>query len=124
MRKDRHRRNGADSEPLTEVAEHVGVDLDDEPSAGRPTGDGRQLGRHHPTRCAPRRPEVHDDRQGRLCNQSLEVGRGSDVERRRWRAQGRLALPTTNRVAQSIESQSIALTAIRTGDEDAAVVDF
>ena len=64
-REHRHRRNRADAEALSEIAERVGVDLDDQELSGRTCGDLRELRRDHAARAAPRRPVVDDDRHGR-----------------------------------------------------------
>src|SRR5215831_2165015 len=61
--KNREGRNGTYAEAVAEFGDGIGVHLGDQPLAPCASGQLVELGRHHPTRPAPRRPEVDDHRQ-------------------------------------------------------------
>ena len=117
-----HRGDGHDPETLPEAVHRVGVDLDHEQAPGLARGDFLDLRRHHPTRAAPRRPEVHDDRDRCRRYEAVEVRGAGDVDRQGRGGEVGLAAAAARRVAQLVVGEAILLPAGRAGCDDAAIV--
>ncbi len=124
VREHRHRRDRADAEALAEIRQRVRVDLQHEEPAAVRRGDSRQLRRDHPARRAPRRPEIDDDRERRLRDRRVE-GRGvRRLDRRVRGGEGRLALAAPRGGFEPGVGQPVALSAGRTGVDDALAVEL
>src|SRR5207237_624924 len=93
-----------------------------EQPAGLSGRDLFQFWRHHPAGTAPCRPEIDHDGNRRLCDQPVEVGRLPHLDGRSGGREFLLAFGASRRPTQSLEGETVFLTARGARRDNTAIV--
>jgi hypothetical protein len=121
---DRHRRNRADTKPLTELWHGVRVHLDDKEASRRASRYFDELWRHHPAGSAPGRPEIDDDGNRRTRHEPIEIGRRADFYWHCRRRQRLLAASASHGIPEALVLNAIFLSTRRAGYDNPSIVEL
>jgi hypothetical protein len=120
----RHSRNGGDAILSAEARELFRVHFCHNEIARRFIRDFDHFGRDHFARTAPGRPEIHQDRQSGATRQRIETQIALDIDGLPRRRQFVLTLTATEGLPKPFILQPVSLSAVRTRQEQAALVRF
>ena len=120
----RHSRNGGDAILSAEARELFRIHFCHNEAARHFIRDFDHFGRDHFAWTAPGRPEIHQDRQSGATRQRIESQIALDIDWLPRRGQFVLTLAATEGLPKPFILQPVALSAVRTRQEQAALVRF
>jgi hypothetical protein len=119
-----HRRDGTDVVALGKGALLLSVDLGDDEFANAGGGDFLKFGRDHFARSAPRRPEIHEDRQGRQTNQGVEMFLGVNIDGGVHAGDVGFAFAAAHGLTKAFEVNAVSLAAVGAGNHDSVIIEL